>query len=131
MVYVVIALLAARHSNQTLDNFLLLIAYWLAPWAVILTLEHFVFRKGRYNADDWNTPGRLPMGWAAVVSMAFGLVGVYLGAAQVMFVGPVAKAINPPYGMDIGFELGAVFAAVAYLILRRWRSTPGARTDRS
>lgn len=118
-VYIVIALLAARHPNQTLADFLLLVAYWLAPWSVILTLEHFVFRKGRYNADDWNTPSRLPAGWAALTSLAFGLVGVYLGAAQVMFVGPVAKAINPPFGMDIGFELGAVFAAVAYLILRR------------
>ena len=36
-----------------------------------------------------------------------------------MFVGPIAKAINPPYGMDIGFELGVVIAAIAYLILRR------------
>ena len=50
------------------------------------------------------------MGWAAVASLAFGLVGVYLGAAQVMFVGPIAKAIHPPFGMDIGFELGALFA---------------------
>ena len=118
VVYIIIALAAARHPNQTLENFLLLVAYWLAPWAVILTLEHFVFRKGRYNADDWNTPSRLPIGWAALVSLGIGLFGVYLGAAQVMFVGPVAKAISPPFGMDIGFELGALFAAVAYLVLR-------------
>ncbi len=119
VVYVVIAFFAAPHASETLTDFLLLVAYWLAPWAAILTLEHFVFRHGRYNANDWNTPGRLPMGWAAVASMALGLVGVYLGAAQVKFVGPIAKAINPPYGMDIGFEMGALFAAVAYLILRR------------
>ncbi len=118
VVYVLVALVAARHPNQTLENFLLLIAYWLAPWCAILTLEHFVFRKRRYNADDWDTPGRLPRGWAALVAMGVGLVGVYLGAAQVMFVGPIAKAISPPFGMDIGFELGALFAAAAYLLLR-------------
>jgi purine-cytosine permease-like protein len=97
---------------------LLLVAYWLAPWAVILVLEHFVFRHGRYNVNDWNTRSKLPIGWAAIVSLAIGLVGVLLGAAQVYYVGPIANLVNPPFGMDIGFELGAIFAAVAYLILR-------------
>lgn len=118
IIYVVIAIASSQHFNETLENFLLLVAYWLGPWAVILTLEHFVFRRGRYNADDWNTRARLPVGWAALVSLAVGLVGVYLGAAQTMFVGPIAKKINPPFGMDIGFELGILFAAAAYLVLR-------------
>ena len=118
VVYVVLALVLSRNPNQTLENFLLLVAYWLGPWAIILTLEHFVFRRGRYQADDWDTPARLPLGWAAIVSMAAGLLGVYLGAAQVMFTGPVAMKLHPPFGLDIGFELGIVFAAVMYLILR-------------
>jgi hypothetical protein len=37
----------------------------------------------------------------------------------VYYVGPVANLFNPPYGMDIGFELGVVFAGIAYYILRR------------
>ncbi len=119
VVYVAIALPAAANFNVTLENFLLIIAYWLGPWAIILILEHFVFRHGRYNVDDWNTPSKLPIGWAAIVSMVFGLIGVLLGAAQVYYVGPIAKLVNPPFGMDVGFELGVVFAAIAYLILRR------------
>jgi len=118
IIYACIAIAYAHHFNETLENFLLLIAYWLGPWAAILMLEHFVFRRGRYNADDWNTRARLPHGWAALVSMAVGLLGVYLGAAQTMFVGPLAKKINPPLGIDIGFELGILLAAAAYLILR-------------
>lgn len=118
VVYVLIALPAARNFNATLENFLLLVAYWLGPWAIILVLEHFVFRRGKYNVDDWNRPERLPSGWAAIVSMVVGLVGVWLGAAQSLFVGPIAALFNPPYGMDIGFELGIVFAGIAYLILR-------------
>ncbi len=85
----------------------------------ILILEHFVFRRGRYNIDDWNTPSKLPIGWAALVSSAIGLVGVLLGAAQVYYVGPIARLFNPPFGMDIGFELGVVFAGAAYYFLRR------------
>jgi NCS1 nucleoside transporter family len=120
VIYVVIALLLnSANFAHILTDYLLIIAYWLGPWAIILILEHFVFRRGRYNVDDWNTPGRLPIGWAAIVSMVFGLVGVWLGAAQFYYVGPIAKLVNPPFGMDVGFELGLVFAGIAYFFLRR------------
>ncbi|MDQ6643465.1 MAG: cytosine permease, partial [Chloroflexota bacterium] len=119
VVYVLITVPAASNFNETLTNFLLLIAYWLGPWGIILILEHFVFRHRQYNVDDWNTPSRLPVGWAAIVSMAIGLLGVYLGAAQSLFVGPVGGLINKPFGMDVGFELGVIFAGITYLILRR------------
>ncbi len=119
VIYIAIAIPAAGVFNQTLENFLFLVAYWLGPWAIILVIEHFVFRRGHYNVDDWNTPGKLPVGWAAIVSMLIGLFGAYLGAAQQLFVGPLAYLLGGQYGMDIGFELGVVFAAIAYLILRR------------
>ncbi len=119
VIYVLIAVAASSDFNVTLSNFLLLIAYWLGPWSIILILEHFVFRRGRYNVEDWNTPRKLPIGWAAIISALVGLVGVLLGAAQVYYVGPIANLFNPPYGMDIGFELGLIFAGIAYLLLRR------------
>ncbi|HET7480115.1 MAG TPA: cytosine permease [Rubrobacteraceae bacterium] len=116
--YVAIALPVAADFSLTLEGFLLLIAYWLGPWSIILVLEHFVYRRGVYNVDDWNTRSRLPVGWAAIAAMVAGLFGVVLGASQVYYVGPVAGLINKPFGMDVGFELGIIFAAVAYLILR-------------
>ncbi len=120
VIYVAIAIPNSGNFAATLTDFLLLIAYWLGPWATILVLEHFVFRRGRYNVDDWNTASRLPIGWAAIVSMAIGLVGVVLGAAQLKFVGPIAHALGgSTYGMDVGFELGVIFAGVSYFILRR------------
>jgi NCS1 nucleoside transporter family len=119
ILYVLLAVALGAHFEETLDSFLLIIGYWLGPWSIVLVLEHFVFRHKDYNVDDWNTPAKLPVGWAAIVAMAFGLIGVYLGAAQALFVGPVANLVNPPYGMDVGFELGVIFAGIAYLILRR------------
>lgn len=119
VIYVLVAEAAATNFNQTLSNFLLLIAYWLAPWGIILILEHFVFRRGRYNIDDWNTPSRLPAGWAAIISTLIGFGGILLGAAQVYYVGPLAHLLGGQYGMDIGFELGLIFAGLAYLLLRR------------
>jgi len=130
VVYIAIALtlvILGGNFNETLTSFMLLVAYWLGPYAIILIIEHFVFRHGSYNVDDWNTRSRLPAGWAAIVSMAFGLFGAYLGFAQVFTVngvqypitGPIGGLVNSPYGMDVGFELAVVFAGIAYLILRR------------
>ncbi|GAC1474154.1 MAG: cytosine permease [Ktedonobacteraceae bacterium] len=118
VIYILIAIPAAANFNSTLENFLLLVAYWLGPWAIILVIEHFYIRHGKYDVEDWNTPSKLPTGTAAIISMAVGLVGVYLGAAQVAFVGPLAYAIGGKFGIDIAFELGIVFAGVCYLILR-------------
>ena len=118
VIYVLIAEAAATNFNQTLSNFLLLIAYWLGPWSIILILEHFVFRHGRYNIEDWNTRSKLPIGWAAIVSTIIGFGGILLGAAQVYYVGPLAHALGGQFGMDIGFELGLIFAGSAYLLLR-------------
>jgi purine-cytosine permease-like protein len=127
ILYIFLAIVFGANFSETLNSFLLIVAYWLGPWSIILILEHFVFRHKEYNVDDWNTPSKLPVGWAAIVAMVFGLVGAVLGASQVIvingkevpFVGPVANLVNSPYGMDVGFELGVVFALIAYLILRR------------
>ena len=119
VIYVLVAEAAATNFNQTLSNFLLLIAYWLGPWCIILIVEHFVFRHGRYNIEDWNTRSRLPVGWAAIISTLIGFAGILLGAAQVYYIGPLAHALGGQYGMDIGFELGLIFAGGTYLLLRR------------
>ena len=79
--------------------------------------------------------------------MVIGLIGAYLGFAQAFTInsktlvaipgvseailfnvgpsytwaitGPIGGLVNPPAGMDVGFELAVIFAGVAYLILRR------------
>lgn len=117
--YMLIAIPAVSDFNNTLNDFLLIIAYWLGPWSIILIEEHFIIRRGRYNVDDWDTKEKLPIGWAALVALGFGMLGIYLGAAQTLFVGPVARLFNPPFGMDIGFELGLIFAGITYPFLRR------------
>jgi NCS1 nucleoside transporter family len=127
VIYVILAVLVAQNFYETLNSFLLLIAYWLGPWSIILIIEHFVIRKGRYNVKDWNNPGRLPIGWSALVAMAVGLFGVFLGFAQTFIVngnfypimGLVGGLVNKANGgMDVGFELGVVLALIVYLILR-------------
>lgn len=114
VIYIIIALVGSTNFSSTLDNFLLIIAYWLGPYAMIVTIEHFAFRRGEYNVEDWNTPSKLPLGWAAITALCFGIAGAVVGMDTVYFVGPLAVLI----GGDIGFELASILAAIVYLILR-------------
>jgi NCS1 nucleoside transporter family len=132
VVYVVIALILAQSNfGFNLENFLLVIAYWLGAWNAIVLLEHFAFRKGKYPVEDYQSPGKLPVGIAAVVAMVLGLVVTALGVGQQYFVGPLATALsvcanspcNPSKGdavADIGFPLAIVAAIIIYYPLRRW-----------
>ena len=95
--YTIIAISASSDFNQALGNFLLLIAYWIGPWSIILILKHFVVCQGRYNIEAWNTPRLLPVGWAAGAAMLAGFLGVYLGAAQAAFVGRERRFIQRSY----------------------------------
>src|SRR5579863_3668082 len=118
VIYIAIAIIGSANFSATLSSFLLDVAYWLGAYAIILVLEHFVFRRGQYNVDDWNTPSKLPLGWAAIVALAAGLVGGLLGADQLNFQGFITRHINQPNGIDLGFEMAIVLAALVYLILR-------------
>jgi NCS1 nucleoside transporter family len=119
VIYIIIAIIGSQNFAATLQSFLLDVAYWLGGYAIILVLEHFVFRRGQYNVDDWNTPSKLPLGWAAIVAIVAGLVGGLLGADQLNFQGFITRHINQPNGIDLGFEFSVLLAAVVYLILRR------------
>ena len=68
--------------------------YWLAIYACILLIEHFVFRRGSwlaYNPEDYNSPSHLPLGIAAGVSAAVGVVGAVLGMAAQWYVGVIGR----------------------------------------
>ncbi len=109
--------------SETLTNFLLLVAYWLGPFAVILAMEHFLFRRGQYNLNVWDDSRRLPRGInAATIAFIIGLIGAALGADQLNYQGPVGKA----FGGDLGFELGTALAAISYFVLRSYvmKDTP-------
>lgn len=105
-----------------LENFMLVIAYWLAIYEGIALTEHFVFRTWRgheYVVEDYEDPGRLPPGMAAVSAFGIGVVGAILGMAQQWFTGPVGALCGAPYfGGDVGFELAFAFSAVSYGVLR-------------
>jgi NCS1 nucleoside transporter family len=131
VVYTALALLIVQVAglgvSATLTDFLLLVAYWLGPFSIILILEHFVFRKGQYDLSIWDDSNALPRGITpALIAFVLGLIGAALGADQTKFQGPIGTW----FGGDLGFELGVVLAGVTYYILRarQLRSAPAGST---
>lgn len=82
----------------------------------ILTTEHVVFRRGRYDSydhDAWNCAKRLPLGVAAIASGALSFALVIPCMSQTWYVGPIAMTTG-----DIGFEVAFVVTLLLYLPLR-------------
>ncbi len=115
VIYVVLALLLEQHFQVNLENFLLVIAYWLGGYTSIMLIENRL-RKGQYPVQDYEDGKKLPPGWAAVIAMVIGLAATALGVSQQVYTGPLAKALD---GADIGFPLAIIVTGVVYYILRR------------
>ncbi|KAK0618020.1 purine-cytosine permease [Bombardia bombarda] len=118
--YVAIAIPGYDHFASWLENFMLIISYFLAIYEGISLSEHFIFKRGSggYRPEDYTNPKALPPGIAAVVAFGFGVMGAALGMAQVWFTGPIAKLCGDEFGVDIGFELAFGFSLVSYVALR-------------
>ena len=124
--YVIVALVLQTNFSHNLENFLLVIAYWLGAWNAIILIEHRM-RKGKYPIEDYQTANKLPVGIAAVVSMLVGLAIAALGVSQTIFTGPLAGLLHDSFmdsqkmsPADIGFPLAIITAGVLYYFLRRW-----------
>ncbi|HEX2349881.1 MAG TPA: cytosine permease [Ktedonobacterales bacterium] len=126
VLYILIAFAIQANFNLNLEGFLLLIAYWLGSYAIIMFLE-YRFRKGSYPVQDYTNGSKLPTGVAAIVAMVVGLVVAALGvnqAAVIGFEGPLSHMLADA---DIGFPLAVIASGILYYILRKWEM---ARTNR-
>jgi purine-cytosine permease-like protein len=117
---VIVLAVVGRHRILTfLENFLPLLGYWNTSFFVIIASEHYIFRKGwqgykKYDLDAWDTPSKLPMGWAGGFAFAVSIVGAVLGMSQTWYVGVIAAKA----GGDVGNELSFLFTLVTYIPAR-------------
>ncbi|EXJ83290.1 hypothetical protein A1O1_06909 [Capronia coronata CBS 617.96] len=120
VIYCAIAIPGYSHFEDVLENFMLVIGYWLAVYEGIALPEHFIFKRGfaGYVPEHYDQPKYLPPSIAALGAFCFGVLGAVMGMAQVWFIGPIGKLIGIGYGGDIGFELAFSFAFVTYVCFR-------------
>jgi len=120
LIYVAIAIPGYDHFAAVLENFMLLIGYWLAIYEGIALPEHFFYRRGMngYAPETYLDRTKLPVGFAAMTAFGFGIMGAVLGMAQVYYTGPVGAKCGTEFGGDVGFEMAFSCAFVSYIVLR-------------
>ncbi|KAL7003963.1 Purine-cytosine permease fcy21 [Cystobasidiomycetes sp. EMM_F5] len=119
ILYAVLAGVGADTFSSTLTNLIIFLGYWLSNFCIILCLEHFVIRKGKwsnYELDEFQNWRRLPLGAAAFGAVCMGWVGATMGMSSSFFVGPIAKKIGG--SGDIGWEMAMLLGGLTYLPLR-------------
>ncbi len=105
--------------SSTVENYLLVITYWIGPWAAIVLLDWS--RRGQ--AIDGTKAVQfslLPSGRNALVALVVGFVVSIPFMNQTLYVGPASTALG---GADIAYLVGFVVAGALYWFLERTSST--------
>ncbi len=101
--------------QSTFENYLLLITYWIGPWAAIVLVD-WRLRGGRFDAHRVTDFARLPSGRNGLAALVVGFVVSIPFFNQTLYVGPMANVLG---GADITYVVGFVVAGVLYWVLER------------
>ena len=92
------------------ENFLLIIAYWIAPWLAVYFCDLLL----RRNPDETLLFNTRHQNWAGPVAMLIGMgLSIWLFSNQTEYVGLVPTHVGATG--DLTFEVGFVITAVIYL----------------
>jgi len=110
----IVALTGLNDAGTRYENFLLIIAYWIAPWLAVVLCDQFLYRNRDLAVTEAMLFNRRHTNWAGPVAMAVGMgLSIWLFSNQTEYVGIVPTHV-PTVG-DITFEVGSVITAVIYL----------------
>jgi NCS1 family nucleobase:cation symporter-1 len=110
----IVALTGLHDAGAKYTNFLLIIAYWIAPWLAVVFCDQFLYRKRNFAVTEAMLFDKRHTNWAGPVAMAAGMaLSIWLFSNQTEYVGLVPTHV-PAVG-DITFEVGFVITAVIYL----------------
>jgi NCS1 nucleoside transporter family len=99
------------------EDFLLIIAYWIAPWLAVVFCDAYLRRRQPTGAIEALLFNRKHANWAGPVAMAVGTgVSIWLFSNQSKYVGLVPRHVAS--AGDLTFEAGFVLTAVIYLAWR-------------
>ncbi len=101
--------------QSTFENYLLLITYWIGPWAAIVLVD-WRMRGGRFDVRRVADFARLPSGRNALIALVVGFVVSIPFFNQTLYVGPAANALG---GADVTYVVGFVVAGAIYWLLER------------
>ena len=117
----IVAITGLHDAGAKYTNFLLIIAYWIAPWLAVMFCAQLLYRRRSLLEEEALLFDKSYTNWAGPGAMLIGLVvSVWLFSNQTEYVGIVPSHV-PSVG-DITFEAGFVITAVVYLA---WHALAG------
>jgi NCS1 nucleoside transporter family len=99
-----------HNAASKYENFLLIIAYWIAPWLAVYLCD-MLLRKDPHESLLFD---RRHANWAGPVAMLIGIgISIWLFSNQTEYIGVVPTHVGAVG--DLTFEVGFVITAVVYL----------------
>jgi NCS1 family nucleobase:cation symporter-1 len=106
-----------HNAGSNYEDFLLIIAYWIAPWLAVYFCDQLL----RRHPDEALLFDTHRTNWAGPVAMLAGMgISIWLFSNQTKYLG-VVPAHVPAVG-DLTFEVGFVITAAVYLA---WHAIAG------
>ena len=102
-----------NNFSSTVENYLLVITYWIGPWAAIVIID-WRRRGASIDGSKAVTFSMLPSGLNALVALIVGFAVSIPFMNQTLFVGPFVNALG---GADVAYFVGFIVAAIVYWIL--------------
>jgi NCS1 family nucleobase:cation symporter-1 len=104
---------------STVENYLLVITYWIGPWAAVVIID-WRRRGARIDASNAVNFSMLPSGRNALIALVVGFVVSIPFMNQSLYVGPFVASLG---GADIAYAVGFVIAGILYWFLEKSSST--------
>ena len=106
-----------HNAGEDYNNFLLIIAYWIAPWLAVMFCDMYLRRRQDPAQIERLLFNRKYTNWAGPVAMLVGAgISIWLFSNQTKYIGLVPS--HAPDTGDLTFEVGFVLTAVIYLTWR-------------
>jgi len=117
-----VALSALKDAGTSYTNFLLVIAYWIAPWLGVVFVDRLL-RRGTAITDFVPDKAKY-RNWAGLIAFVIAtVVSIWLFSDQTFYSGVIVKATTPDTKFaissigDLTAIVGFVLAGVLYFIL--------------
>lgn len=113
-----LSLLLPEAYQESFNNFLTLMLYFLVPWSAINLVDYYWVRRGQYAVlDMFRTDGVYGRwAWRGLLSYAVGFCAMVPFFALPFFRGPAARALG---GVDISIIFGLLVSGLTYYGLAR------------
>ena len=112
--------------SRNFTNYLLLLAYWIAPWLAIVISDFYLFHGAATSLPSYTAT--MACAGAGLIAYVVGILVSIPFWSQTNFTGFIAAKLQ---GADITYYVGFLVAGAIYLVLARPRAATAASPSRS